>query len=112
MFIKRQEKSKLKIKSYLGFSIKSKQIIFGIDNVESSKIKPHLVIACKTLTENGKNQVLNYCRKNNITLVSPKDETLSDLVSRNNCKIVGLKNGNLSEAILNCKQEIEILYKG
>ena len=102
----------MKIKSYLGFSIKSKQIIFGIDNIENSRTKPNLVIACKTLSENGKNQVLNYCKKNNITLISPKNETLSDLVSRNNCKIVGLKNGNLASAILNCEQEIEILYKG
>ena len=96
----------------MGFSIKSKQIIFGIDNLESSKTKPNLVIACKTLTENGKNQILNFCKKNNITLVSPLGETLSELVNRNNCKIVGLKNGNLSEAILSCEQEIEILYKG
>lgn len=102
----------MKIKSYIGFSIKSKQIIFGIDNIETSKAKPTLVIACKTLSENGKNQVLNYCKKNNITLVSPKEETLSELVSRNNCKIVGLKNVNLSDAIVNCSQEIEILYKG
>ena len=102
----------MKIKSYLGFSIKSKQIIFGIDNIENSRTKPNLVIACKTLSENGKNQVLNYCKKNDITLISPKAITLSELVSRNNCKIVGLKNGNLSEAILNCEQEIEILYKG
>lgn len=102
----------MKIKSYLGFSIKSKQIIFGIDNIENSRTKPNLVIACKTLSENGKNQVLNYCKKNNVTLVVPMEGTLSELVSRNNCKIVGLKNGNLSEAILNCLDEIEILYKG
>lgn len=102
----------MKIKTYLGFSVKSNQIVYGIDNLITTKKKVHLIVACKTLTDNGLNQLLKFANKNKIEVVSPIEETLSELINRNNCKIIGLTNGNLCKAILNCEQEIKIIYKG
>ncbi len=102
----------MKIKTYLGFSVKSNQIVYGIDNLISTRKKVHLIIACKTLTDNGLNQLLKFASKEHIKVVSPNEETLSELLNKNNCKIIGLTNGNLSKAIENCEQEIKIIYKG
>jgi len=102
----------LKIKTYIGFSIKSKQIIYGIDNLLTTKKKINLILVCSLLTENGLNQVLNFANKKSIIVAKVLNTTISELTNKNNCKIIGLTNGSLSKAILNCEQEIKIFNEG
>ena len=85
-----------KLKSYLGFSIKSNKIIFGIDNLESTKKNVRLVICCNTLADNSFKKLCNLCYRR-------------ELIQRENCRILGILDSNLANAIEKQENEIKII---
>ena len=88
-----------KIKSYIGFAIKSGNVVFGYDNLLANKKCVQVVIICSLLNEKMTNKVANYCNENNVRFLKLKDISLYDLVSRN-CKVIGISDVNLASAIL------------
>lgn len=86
-----------KTKTYLGFAIKSASIVFGYDNIVKKSHKIKLIIACSLINE----KTLNNIKKLNKPLIRLVCVTLSELLERDNVKVVGLTNENLSQAILN-----------
>ncbi|MBE5735810.1 MAG: hypothetical protein E7356_00405 [Clostridiales bacterium] len=90
-----------KIKTYLSFSIKSGKIIFGYDNLMSSKKYPKCVIMCSSQSNKVATKVARYCENLNIRLITFKDVKLADIIGRDNCKVIGLLDENLVSAILN-----------
>lgn len=90
-----------KISSYLMFSIRSGKIIFGVDKLFVSKKMPCLVLICSTQNEKVSNKVLKFCNINKIKVIKLKDLILSELIGRDNCKVVGLLDYNLANAIIN-----------
>lgn len=98
-----------KLKSYLGFSIKSNKIIFGIDNLETTKKNVSLVICCKTLADNSFKKLCSLCNKRKWILVQTNNLTISELISRENCRILGILDTNLADAIKTQENEIKII---
>ncbi len=87
------------IKTYIGFSIKSRSVIIGQDQLKKNKSKVYLIIYCKTASQNLKDLALRLGEKygcNTLCL----DENLQEYTNIQGCKILGLKNSSLSEAIL------------
>ena len=87
------------IKTYLGFSIKSRGIVIGQDRLKASKDKIYLIIYCTTASQNLKDLAVRLAEKNKCKLIS-LDETLQDYTSLEGCKILGLTNSSLAEAII------------
>ena len=90
-----------KIKTYLGFAVKSGNIIFGSDKLFESKKRSFLVLICSTQNEKVTNKVVNFCKKDNIKFIKLKDIILAELLGRDNCKVVGISDFNLANAITN-----------
>ena len=57
-----------KIKTYIGFAIKSRKIIFGYDNIISYKKKHVLILLSPTTSEKIASKLCNYAEINNIKL--------------------------------------------
>lgn len=89
-----------KIKTYLGFAIKSGKIIFGSDNLFASSRKPSLVLICSSQNDKVSNKVIDFCNSNKIQVIKLKNVLLFDLLNRN-CKVLGIVDSNLSMAIMN-----------
>lgn len=85
-----------KLSTYLGFCIKSNSILFGVDNIVKSKKKLDLIIFCSTTNE----KTIRSLQNKDCLMVKLKDLLLSDLVKRDNVKVVAIKNNNLAKAIL------------
>lgn len=85
-----------KLSTYFGFSIKSNAILFGIDNILKSRKPVELIVLCSSANEKTIRTVQN---KGN-TVIQLKNILLSDLVKRDNVKVVAIKNSNLAKAIL------------
>lgn len=94
-----------KLKTYFGFCIKSNSIMFGFDNILKTKKKFDVVIFCSTATEKHIYPILNK----RIKCVKLVNSTLSELVDRDNVKVVGIKNLGLSKAILSFEDMFETL---
>ena len=95
-----------KIKAYIGFAIKSRKVIFGYDKLFESKKLPTLVIACKELNEKNTIKTKEFCIKNNIKFIKLKSYLLSELVMRDNCKVLSIIDNNFAEII--CKELNEL----
>ena len=98
-----------KLKSYLGFSIKSNKVIFGIDNLEATKKPVQLVICCNTIAENSFKKLSFLCYRNDWTLVQTTKSTIAEMIKRENCKIIGILDSNLAKAIKTQENEIKII---
>lgn len=85
-----------KLSTYFGFSIKCNAILFGIDNIVKSRKPVELIVLCSSANEKTIRTVQN---KGN-TVIQLKNILLSDLVKRDNVKVVAIKNSNLAKAIL------------
>lgn len=94
-----------KLKTYLGFSVKSNSIIFGYDNILKTRKKLDVVIFCSSAQEKIIKPILNLEFK----CVKLKVLKLSDLLNRENVKVIGIKNYNLTKAILSYSELFETL---
>ena len=90
-----------KLKSYFGFAIKSGKVIFGYDNLFKSKKAPFLVVISPDLAEKMVNKVKIFCDEHKINLLTLENLNLSDIINRDNCKVLGICDENLSFAIEN-----------
>lgn len=86
-----------KIKGYLNISRKAGYIIFGGETLENYNKKLYLVIYDP---ESAKNtyKIIEKIKNRNIPVVEM--EKLSELLNLKNCKVIGLKNKNISDQIL------------
>ena len=90
-----------KISTYIAFSIRSGKIIFGVDNLMVTKKLPIVVIICSTQNEKVTNKIINFCNNYGIKYIKLKDLVLADIIGRDNCKVIGLLDNNLSTAVIN-----------
>lgn len=96
-----------KIVSYLGFARKSNNCIMGQTALKKSTKQIYLIIVCNSASENLKNLAKNLADKHKCEFIISKIE-LSNLVNYDDIKIIGLTDENLSKAIINNKEKINI----
>ncbi|MBQ7643357.1 MAG: hypothetical protein IJS67_05585 [Clostridia bacterium] len=85
--------------TYLGFAIKSGNVRFGLNTIETLR-RADLLIVCQTAAKNTRAAAEKYARKFGCPILTTKDEPLENFVNRENCKIVAVTDKNLAEAIL------------
>ena len=90
-----------KISTYLGFAIKSGKVVFGYDNLITTKKNIKLVLICSSLNDKMCSKVTVFCQKKNISIYRFETDQLSDMVHRDNCKVIGIVDESLSKAIKN-----------
>ena len=83
----------------MGFSIKSRAIVIGQDRLKTNKSKIHLIIYCKSASQNLKDLALRMADKYECQAIC-LDESLQNYTNIEGCKIVGLTNMSLAQAIL------------
>lgn len=86
-----------KVRSYIGFAIKARKIIYGLDNILTSKKRPYLLLIDKGFSPNSQKKLARYAEENEIPIMSFNLETV---IPDRNCKAVGLMEKNLAAAVL------------
>lgn len=102
------EQIKNNITSYLGFSIKNRSMVFGLDNLLSCHKHLYVIIIGDDLTEKNYNKILAFAQGRNCTLAKVSG-TFGVLVNRPTCKLAGVTDRHLAQAIIGCS---DIIYKG
>ncbi len=85
-----------KLKGYINISHKAGYLIIGSDNLKSYNKKLYLVLYDKSAQKNTL-KIVEKLKEKQIDIIVL--ENLEELTSIKNCKILGLKNKNLSELI-------------
>ncbi len=87
-----------KLKGYINICHKAGYLIIGSDILKNYQKKIYLIIYDKSALKNTLKVVEQFNNKNIKTF---KVDDLEELTSIKNCKIVGIKNKNLSDLIEN-----------
>lgn len=93
-----------KIKSYIGFAIKMRKAVFGVDGIKTSKQKLFLVVFDESLANNSSKKLCSFCENNNLKCYKV-DFSLSELTKRSNVKAVAIGDESLANAIIENMEE-------
>lgn len=90
-----------KLATYIGFAIKSGKVIFGYDKLFEARKIPNVVLICSTLNEKNTNKIMEFCNNHTIKYYKLKELVLGEILKRDNCKVIGIIDKNLSNVISN-----------
>ncbi len=90
-----------KIKSYVGFAIKSGNVVYGADVVVRSKKKAYIVLLTDTINRTARSRINSFVERSGVKLAVIKDSDMEDYVNKTNCKCIAVTDKNLAEAIIN-----------
>lgn len=91
------------IKTYLGFCIKSRAIVIGQDRLKASKDKIHLILYCNTASQNLIDLGKRLAERSKCEYKQLDD--LQQYTNLDGCKIVGITNQSLAQAIIKVLDE-------
>ena len=96
-----------KIIRYIGFAIKAKKVIVGQSHLKRTDKRLFLILVCSSASENLINLAKNLALKNGCDFIITKQK-LDTLTNINDVKIIGITDENLSKAIIENKEIINI----
>lgn len=88
-----------KIESLLGFAVKAGKLVYGADSLETTRTRVYVVFTCSTASDNTKQKVRKIASAKHIPMLITKKE-LQYIVSRKNCKVIGVTDKQMAEAML------------
>jgi ribosomal protein L7Ae-like RNA K-turn-binding protein len=87
-----------KIKTYINFAKKSRNIIYGLDDIiKSTKVK--LVIVSSDLAEKSGNKINKFVLENNIFKIDLEQNEFYELLQVDAVKVFAITDINLAKAI-------------
>ncbi len=93
-----------KIESYIGFAIKSRNIIFGADNILKSRKKMYLILITDTINRTSAKKINAIKDEYKIPLITIDDKSMTMYVKKENCKCLAILDKNLANAVNNSLQ--------
>lgn len=87
-----------KIKSYIGFAIKSRNIIFGTDSIVASR-KVKLILVSDSLSESSLKELNQFAEKKKILIEKLANEEFFELTCKQQVKAIAITDENLASAI-------------
>ena len=87
-----------KIKTYVGFAIKSRSIIYGVDDIAKSN-KSHIIMCSVLLADSSKDKLIRFANSKNIEVVECDENVFEQLFGDKNIKAIAITDKNLALAI-------------
>ncbi len=87
-----------KIKTYIGFAIKSRKIRFGVDDILKLK-NASLIIVSDSLAESGMKKLEGFAERKSIELIKFNESDFLELIQNISIKATAILDENLAEAI-------------
>ena len=100
-----------KVASLIGFAVKANKLIYGVDELIEGKRKRYLIIYCHTLSDRSKAAVKEVALRDKVPLIETKGKKLEEIVYKNNCKVIGVSNKQMADAIIEYITEDYLLIK-
>lgn len=92
------------LNSYIGFAIKSRHILIGLENIVSNK-KSFVILFDISLGKNSMEKLNTYMSR---TSVKGYCVNVEEYYPSRNCKVLGITDRNLASAIINVMKESDI----
>ncbi len=99
-----------KIKTYLGFAMRARKVVLGINAARAIRGNVSLLIADRDASPNAQKEIAALQARFACPLVVV--DNLEELTGKAFCKLAALREGNLAHAILMETEEKEISEEG
>ena len=96
---------KNKIETYLGFCIRSRKIIFGVEMIERQKKGVCVLLVDGGIGKNSFKAIVQSCERLSCPLLITEENLLGELLHRPAVKAVAITDNNLAQAILAAASE-------
>lgn len=90
-----------KIKSYVGFAMRSRQFILGTDAIEKYIGKCEIILTSNSLSNSSAESINKLANKKSVPIYCLDQQDLADVVGNANIKAIAITDKNLSDAIKN-----------
>ena len=87
-----------KIKTYVGFAVKSRKIKFGVDDILKLK-SASVIIVSDSLAESGMKKLEGFAQRKSIDIVKLEENDFLEIVQNISIKAAAVLDENLAEAI-------------
>lgn len=87
-----------KVKTYVGFAVKSRKIKFGVDDIIKLK-SANLILASDALAESGLGKLKSYALKKSIEIIVIDEICFNDIIQNISVKAAAILDYNLADAI-------------
>lgn len=87
-----------KIKTYINFAFKSREIKLGVDDIITSR-GAKLILVSKGLAESSYKKMEAFAKRNNVSLFLLELEDFVELLQSENIKAIAIFSGGLADAI-------------
>ena len=87
-----------KIKTYVGFAVKSRKIRFGVDDILKLK-SANLIIISESLADSGMKKIEGFAKRESIDLIKLSEDTFLEIIQNISIKATAILDINLAEAI-------------
>lgn len=95
-----------KIRSYVGFAIKSGKCDFGLDNILVGR-HVSLVLYSNDMSKGSISKLKDFANEKSISIYEVSPERMLFITQNDRIKAVGIRNKNLSRAISDCLSDKE-----
>ena len=92
------ENNTSKVKTYVGFAVKSRKIKYGVDDIIKLKTAS-LILVSDALAESGLGKVKAYALKKSIDCLLIDFENFNDIIQNQSIKAAAILDDNLADAI-------------
>lgn len=103
---------KSKVLTFIGFSLRAKQLRCGVNAIKTIKKSVKVLILCATASDNTFDEVVKIAKKLNSTLIISVDNKVEDIVNKSHCKLLAVENESLAQAILDNLDSHFVKYSG
>lgn len=87
-----------KIKTYVGFAVKSRKIKFGVDDILKTK-NTKLIIVSDSLAESGMKKLEGFSERTKVDLIKLREDEFFEIIQNISIKATAISDENLAEAI-------------
>ena len=87
-----------KVKTYVGFAVKSRKIKFGVDDILKLK-NTNLIMVSDSLAESGMKKLEAFADRKSVSLIKLSEEDFFEVVQNISIKALAVLDENLADAI-------------
>ncbi len=86
--------------SLIGFALKGRKVVFGLNQIKSCKKRIYLMIICHTASADTCSAALSLAERKGVMVLRTRGAPLEDIVNKPNCKSVAITDEELASAIM------------
>lgn len=85
-----------RVKTFVGFAIKKRAIVIGVDNITSARGKAKVILFDEELSDRSKEKVIRFATEKGVTC---HKVNMAEILPDRTCKAIAITDSGLADAV-------------